>query len=375
MKKKTIILLVALSIILIGLLVTLAFIPNNPIFDLFGDLSGGNECKHTFDKYTLSGTPTYDTAVTAERTCTLCHKTETETVYAAKGLTYETDDEGMTAIVGAEGFTGNVLYLCAKQPNGEPVHYISDDLFFESNLALVIIEEGFLKVGNNAFSHSPALQEIYLPASVTEYGSYTFAGCSSLTDVHIAKGATVLGRQQFYECKALTEIVLPEGIADIPAGTFYGCSALTYVSLPSTLANIGTEAFISCQSLKTIVFPENLKEIYPSSFAGCSGLESIILPALDKLHHSAFMACTSLKTVFLSGGIKKIEVNSADSPFVYCSKDLVLYTDAAEQPSGWDKHFENYNSNLTDEDGGELSDDSYYNLKVVYGCSKSDFPG
>ena len=87
------------------------------------------------------------------------------------------------------------------------------------------------------------------------------------------------------------------------------------------------------------------------------------------------MACTSLKTIFLSGGIKEIEVNGADSPFVYCSKNLILYTDATEQPNGWAKHFENYNSNLTDEDGGELSDDSYYNLKVVYGCAQSDFPG
>jgi hypothetical protein len=79
--------------------------------------------------------------------------------------------------------------------------------------------------------------------------------------------------------------------------------------------------------------------------------------------------------VFLSGSIKEISVNGSDGPFCYCNSSLVLYTDAAEAQNGWAKHFDSYDSNVTDEDGGELNDDAYHNLKVVYNCPLSEFLG
>ena len=374
MKKKTLIIGITVCTLLAALLVTLALIPNNPISELLG-ITDSQECDHFYTSYELSETPTYDKSATVKSTCTLCNKTRTQTVYAAKGLNYETNDEGFTRIVNADGFKGNILYVSAKQPNGEAVDIIGESVFFENDFEAVFIEDGIKAIENNAFSHSTTLKEIHLPGSIETYGSYTFAGCTNLTTAVLAPDTTKLGMTQFYECSSLTAINLPNGIQDLPLGIFFGCKNLTDIQLPNTLVNIGAEAFASCEKLKSIAFPTTLKEIYPNSFAGCASITTLTLPELDKLHFNAFLSCTGLKTVFLASGIKTIEVNGADGPFYNCSSDLVLYTDASEQPSGWNKHFENYNSNVSDEDGGELNDDAYHNLKVVYNCPLSEFPG
>jgi|GEM_PF-2415371 len=371
MKNKKLILIVVATVLVIGAALALILIPGSPLNHLLQNES----CTHNYGPYTLHGTPTYEVAATAERVCTLCQKKQTQSVYAATGLSYETDEEGLTHVTSADNFTGTVLYLSAKQESGDAVHVIDEAVFAERNIEFVFIEDGILSIGDYAFAHNDALRHVRLPVTVTTYGCYTFANCSSLTSVELPSGITKLGVQQFYECTALTEIALPDGIVDLPIGIFFGCSELTSIRLPNTLVNIGGEAFSACAKLSSIEFPETLKEIYPSSFAGCTSLETLILPGLQKLHYSAFIGCTGLRSVFLSDDILEIEVNGADGPFFCCDSSLVLYTDAAERPSSWDKHFNNFDSNVSDEDGGELDDSAYHNLKVVYNCPLSDFPG
>ena len=379
MKKRTLLITILISVVIIGIVTAIVLIPNNPITKLLEDVGilepDAPECMHSFGQYNLVGRPTFDTPATLESTCKLCQTKKTQSVYAADQLTYEVDDEGLTHITGAENYNGNVLYLSATKKDGSTVHVVDDSVFCEKDFEFIFVEEGIQQIDNYAFAFNKSLKEVHLPASVTAYGSYTFAGCSALESVVFAPGATKLGVQQFYECRSLTNVVLPSKIEDLPLGLFFGCKSLAEIELPSSLVNIGAEAFASCEKLASIKLPETLKEIYPNSFAGCTSLTTVTLPALDKLHFNAFLGCTGLKTVFLSGGIRTIEVNGSDGPFFYCSSDLVLYTDATEQPSGWATHFENYNSNVADEDGGELNDDAYHNLKVVYGCSLADFPG
>ena len=374
MKKKNLIIGLTVAALLIACIVTLALIPNNPVSDLLG-IIGSEKCVHNYTSYTLSGIPTYDTPASVQSTCTRCQEIRTQSVTAATGLLYETDDEGNVRIVSADNVKGSILYISSKQPNGASVDIIGESVFFENNFEAIFIEEGIRAMEDNAFSHSTTLKEIHLPGSIETYGSYTFAGCTNLTTAVLAPNTTKLGMNQFYECSSLTTINLPDGIQDLPLGLFFGCTALTEIQLPNSLVNVGAEAFASCPQLKSIEFPETLKEIYPNSFAGCTSLKTLSIPALDTLHFNAFLGCTGLKTVFLSGGIKTIEVNGSDGPFYCCSSDLTLYTDAQEKPSGWSDHFENYSSDVADEDGGELNEDAYQNLKVVYGCSLSDFPG
>ena len=332
-------------------------------------------CAHDYTDFVLSGTPTYTQSVTATRSCQTCDHVETEEVYAAKGLSYETDDDGYTAIVNAGSFRGKVLYLSSKTEDGKTVDGIGPTAFSEAAYAAVFIEEGIHTLGEYAFAFCQDLHRISLPASLATFGDYTFAGCTALRTIEFSKQYTTLGANQFYECTSITSIELPNGITQIPYGTFYGCTNLESVTLPQNLTAIGGDAFIGCAKLKEIAFPETLKEIFPSAFAGCTGLTTLVLPALDTLSHYAFLGCSSLRAVYLPSTIQTIEVTGADGPFFSCSEDLVLYTNAKERPEGWDEHFNNFNSAVADEDGGELDDDAYFNLKVVYNCPIEEFPG
>ncbi len=332
-------------------------------------------CQHDYSDFTLTGTPDYNTSVQASRTCALCQKIENLNVYAATGLKYEIQDDGTNAIVNADGFSGKVLYLSSVTKDGTKVDAISASVFSEMNMEAVYIEEGISIIREYAFAHCESLKQISLPSSISEYGDYTFAGCDTLRTVTLAKDLTVLGANQFYECAGLVNITLPDGITEIPYGTFLGCKNLKEIKLPLNLTAIGSNAFSGCKALATLTLPEGVKELYSECFAGCTSLISIKLPSLNTLSYGTFLGCTGLKTIYMPSTIQKVEVKGADGPFYCCSESLVIYTDAPSKPDNWDKHFDSYNSSVTDEDGGELNDDAYFNLKVVYNCTPEDFPG
>ncbi|MBE6638977.1 MAG: leucine-rich repeat domain-containing protein [Ruminococcaceae bacterium] len=331
-------------------------------------------CSHDYDNFILTGKPDYKTPAQATRTCQICGRIESLSVYAATGLEYETNDEGITSIINADGFSGKVLYISSVTKDGKKVTAIEDSVFSEKRFEALYIEDGIEYIANYAFADCPVLKQIELPASLSTYGDYTFAHCPKLDSITLAEGSAVIGADQFYECKALTNITLPDTITQIPTGAFLGCTALTSITLPKNLTAIGGYAFAGCHALSEVNFPDTLKELYPESFAGCTSLRSLILPSLTLLSHNTFLGCTGLQRVFLPGTIEKIEVNGSDGPFFSCSETLVLYTDAITQPTGWAKHFHNYNSAVSDEDGGELSDDAYFYLEVIYNCKLSDFP-
>lgn len=332
------------------------------------------ECHHNYTDFTLTGTPNYKTPATASRICNLCQKAETIDVYAAKGLTYETDDEGITYITNANDFSGKVLYVSSKTEDGKIVNGIARSVFSETNIEALYIEEGIQIIREYAFAHCESLKQISLPASISEYGHYTFAGCDTLRTVSLHEKLTKLGANQFYECAALETITLPEGVTEIPYGTFMGCKALKTIKLPEKLKILSANVFSGCINLASINLPDSLQEIYHECFSGCVSLVSVKLPALKKLHHGAFLGCTGLKSIYMPAAIQEVKVNGADGPFFCCSDSLVLYTDAKDAPPNWDKHFDSYNSAVSDEDGGELNDDAYFNLKVVYNCAPEDFP-
>lgn len=359
--KKTI-------VILIALLVTVAAIVAGVLF------ATRDGCNHVYGYVTLHGTPTYEVPVDATRICELCQQTQTLSVYAAD-LPYEIDDDGICSIVDTGNFNGKVLYIASKAKDGTPIDAIGDSVFWEKSFDALYLEEGITRLDNYAFAFNSALKQISLPASLRSYGEYTFSGCQNLSEVVLAEGSTVLGPGQFYECTALTEIALPDTITEILHSAFLGCSSLERVTLPKHLQLIGSHAFSGCTKLFEIDLPTNLKELFPDCFAGCISLTYVKLPALDKLSYNAFLGCSGLKGVYLPKEIKEIGVNGADGPFYGTSEHLVLYTDAQARPDGWSEHFENFDSAVADDDGGELDDDAYFHLKVVYNCAPADFPG
>jgi hypothetical protein len=157
-------------------------------------------------------------------------------------------------------------------------------------------------IGLGAFGYT-ALEEIQLPASLTEMGANPFLGCADLTIITIDDGnpsykaedgkifskdgktlirwpiaATegvislsdieTVGDYAFLECENLTEVYLPDAVI-IKEEAFANCGALTTVTL-SKAETIGDEAFHGCGALTTAILP-NAESIGRKAFRKTGG--------------------------------------------------------------------------------------------------------
>ena len=95
------------------------------------------------------------------------------------------------------------------------------------------------------------------------------------TEVVIPEGVVTIGKNAFYENKKITEIVMPDSVIKIDSNAFEKCAKLKAISFSKNLESIGYKAFVRCKALKEIELPSTLKELGSGCFAGCEKLTSI----------------------------------------------------------------------------------------------------
>lgn len=150
-------------------------------------------------------------------------------------------------------------------------------------------------VGEYAFYGLSGVEEVVLPAEVTEYGAYAFANMTSLYKFAIGSNVTKISESAFSGCTAL---VNPK---------FDDAAALTY---------IGNSAFSGCALLGSsvnggkYVASENLTYIGANAFNGCTALETVDLSKLSgktvTIRENAFKGLTALKKVVIPTDVTKI---------------------------------------------------------------------
>jgi len=199
---------------------------------------------------------------------------------------------------------------------------------YASKLRKIVLNEGLLRIGKDAFQQCKSLDSIKLPSTLIEISWSAFMLCSSLRKVVVNKGLQSIGWSAFKDCKSLLSIdlshtliveipsnelktvVLNESIKEIGQYTFSACFALHSINLPPTLVNIGINAFYNCRSLEDIVFSEGLKTIGGGAFGSCS-LRSVTLPSsLDKVAHESFGKNRNLRELVINEGPKEIDVTA-----------------------------------------------------------------
>lgn len=218
------------------------------------------------------------------------------------------------------------------------------------------------KIGEYAFYYT-GIEEITLPDTVKEIGSYAFQNCKSLTAVDLGDGLELVGDGVFTSCSALEEITLPDTLGEIGEGMFSSCSALKRVDFPAGITKIPAKMFYLCTSLKNDAFsiPDTVEEIGSSAFYGgnmgdtltikghikvigshafesnkmkslvieegteiidssafssCTQLSSVSLPdSLQGIYSYAFYKCTALTEIVIPAGVTEIGGNA----FYYCT--------------------------------------------------------
>ena len=192
-------------------------------------------------------------------------------------LTYVSFAEGSQLTnIGEYAFSGCSSLTSISIPAG--VTSIGDAAFQDcSRLTGVSFAEGsrLTTIGDYAFYRCSSLTSIAIPAGVTELpngyysnGNYygVFSGCSNLTGVSFAEGSqlTDIGSYSFYGCSSLTSIAILAGVTSIGGSAFENCSSLTSIDIPAGVTSIGSDAFDGCYL--TIVYNYSDLEITAGSY-------------------------------------------------------------------------------------------------------------
>lgn len=119
----------------------------------------------------------------------------------------------------------------------------------------VVIPDGVVKIGDEAFSHCASLTSVTIPGSVNEIGFEAFYACTNLANAMISNGVSIIGHSAFAMCFGLTSIEIPGSVTEIDQYAFWACENLTEVTIGNGSVSIGYKAFADCDSLTDIDVP------------------------------------------------------------------------------------------------------------------------
>lgn len=188
----------------------------------------------------------------------------------------------------------------------------SSALRISSGLNEIVIPDGVLSIGKEAFYACGNVTKAVIPDSVVRIGDFAFDYCTAITDLSIGKGVKTIGKQAFehsnvqklktpveainhlYDKYYLKQVEIVGG-GTIPVHAFVNCENLTKVTMTDEITGIGVWAFYGCSSLTDINISKNIVKIDDGAFMGCSKLTNVILGEnIMSIGQQAFAECTNL---------------------------------------------------------------------------------
>ena len=197
------------------------------------------------------------------------------------------------------------------------------------------IRSDYAYLGTESYrSFIAGIEEVEIPDTVTEIGSYAFHNFLELKKINIPNSVTRIGQDAFNYCINLTSITIPNSVTSIGDSAFSFCSNLTSITIPESVTSIENYAFDFCDSLTNITIPNSVTSIGESAFRGCRSLTNITIPeGVTSIGNIAFESCSSLTNI-----------NVSDNNKNYSSIDGVLFnkdkTEIIKYPEG--KESKNY---------------------------------
>ena len=179
----------------------------------------------------------------------------------------------------------------------------------------VVLPEGMVTLGYEAFSGCKSLESISLPASLTMIGNDAFWGCERLVNIHLADlsawlqlsesescgrltQANSLKKQLYLGGELVTKLTIPEGAQQIGRDAFCGFSGVEEVIIPDSVTQIGVMAFASCPDLDSVTIGDGVTKIGGSAFENCEELDCVTIgKSVEAIGSDAFRQCKNLYKV------------------------------------------------------------------------------
>ncbi|MDE6635428.1 MAG: leucine-rich repeat domain-containing protein, partial [Lachnospiraceae bacterium] len=204
----------------------------------------------------------------------------------------------------------------------------------------IMIPAVVTEIGSGAFRNCSGLKSVKVPDSVVSIGSGAFSGCSNLTEITLpfiggnaeadkASGSTLFGyifgtgaypdstaAKQNYSGSGTSIYYIPDALTHVTVtggsilyGAFSGCGKLSDISITASesVTKIGDYAFSNCTGMKSFRIPEYVTVIGARAFGGCTGLKNVTIPdSVKSIGDYAFSGCTEIRDIALLQGLETI---------------------------------------------------------------------
>ena len=241
---------------------------------------------------------------------------------------------------------------------------------YNNKLHKVVLPEGLVSIGTDAFNGTQALKNIdfpnslqyigvrsflksgvtriMIPENVKEIGQAAFWWCDDLDTIDFNAKNCVLGQTLYYEFSNKYDIwpshiksfIIGNKVDTIPAYLCDNLSVLTKIKIPINVKKIGYQAFNGCTSLEKVeiddlsawckiqfsnnplseahhlylhgkeirelVIPDDVEEINSYAFQSCNGLTSVNTNNTKNIHYEAFADCEGLTTITIGENLERM---------------------------------------------------------------------
>lgn len=124
-----------------------------------------------------------------------------------------------------------------------------ENILAPESLTKVYLTNRVEEIAPHTFENCEALEDIFLPQSITTIGEYAFAG-SNLHKVHTSDSLTYIGARAFAHT-LISRFYFPQSITEIGEECFADCIYLNNLWIPKQVT-IGNNSFIGCENLRNI---------------------------------------------------------------------------------------------------------------------------
>ena len=238
----------------------------------------------------------------------------------------------------------------AEDNNNAEVFVYIEGVVVPDDVVRVRVHPSVTVIPEGAFKEQNKLEEVVLCDGLLEIGDEAFMECQALQKITIPSTVTEIKFCSFYQCKSLDEVVLYEGNLQIIGVRAFSDTNIKRIKIPSTVTLIDNYAFAGCYELAEVDLYEGLQSINYCAFSSCISLKHITIPTtVTKIAVHAFADCMSLRDIAVSPNAEFVNYNggvmtSGNTYAFYDCKDLeeVFDTDIKDQLINALKHrFEN----------------------------------
>ena len=229
--------------------------------------------------------------------CCGCSKEPAETTVPTTGASAATQDASSDLGLEYEIIDGQVRILAVTRSEEEivipenieglPVTAIGEEAFYQNPCRSVTLPETLRTIESSAFYRCYYLEEIRIPAAVTEIGSGAFFRTSSLRNIWVAEGNTAYCDLDgvLLSGDKTTLIHYPEGRTEA-----------TYI-IPETVSAIDETAFGYCPAVQLLVIPATVTGFPDTPFAAITDGVTILAEPGSAAEQYAVAQNISLTTI------------------------------------------------------------------------------